>query len=103
MCASCQHWHQVALNNLSLCARISGIPTNTEWIPEALGRAKNVPLDIDIDLVARSSPEVLLVIPPHLSHNRELRLHNLSICHSDSIREIDSREAPALEHLEHRE
>ncbi|KAF8486832.1 hypothetical protein DFH94DRAFT_3537 [Russula ochroleuca] len=96
----CRFWREVALGDSSLWATISGIPTNTEWIPEMLARARNAPLDIDIDIGVTSNPEVLLVFPPHLSHTRELRLYSLSILHSDSVRAIYSREAPALEHFE---
>ncbi|KAH9980630.1 hypothetical protein BJV77DRAFT_1073459 [Russula vinacea] len=96
----CCFWGQVALGDSSLWATISGIPTNTEWIPEMLARARNAPLDIDIDLGETSNQEVLLMFPPHLSHTRELRLYSLSMLHSDSIRGIYSREAPDLEHFE---
>ena len=96
----CCFWRQVALGDSSLWATISGIPTNTEWIPEMLARARNAPLDIDIDLGETSNQEVLLMFPPHLSHTRELRLYSLSMLHSDSIRGIYSREAPDLEHFE---
>ena len=96
----CQHWRQVSLNNSVLWATIPGIPKSTEWISEMLVRAKNAPLDIEFHAGARSSPEALLMIPPHLSHTRQLHFYNLSTLHSDSIREIFSWEAPALEHFE---
>jgi hypothetical protein len=59
-----------------------------------LARAKNAPLDIAVTV------EALLMILPHLSHTRQLRLHSLSKLHYDSVREIHSWEAPALEHFE---
>ena len=96
----CRHWRQVALDNSSLWARIPDIWKHTEWISEMLARAKNAPLDIESHAGARPSPEALLMIPPHLSHTRQLRFRNLSTLHSDSIREIFSWEAPALEHFE---
>jgi hypothetical protein len=96
----CRRWRQVAIDDSSLWARIWGILTNTKWISEMLARAKNAPLEIELDDVGRSSPEALLMIPPHLSHTRQLRLHSLSMSHSGDIQEIFSREAPALEHLE---
>ena len=98
----CWHWRQVALDDSSLWARIRGIPMNTRWILEMLVRAKNAPLDIEfnLDVVARPSPEALLIILPHLSHTRQLRFHSLSRLHSDDVRKICSSEAPALEHFE---
>jgi hypothetical protein len=98
----CRHWRQVALGDSSLWARISGVPTklNTTLISEMLARARNAPLEINIDLVASPSPDVFLMFPPHLSHTRALRLHNLSTIHFESVREIFSREAPALEHFQ---
>ena len=98
----CRHWRQVALDDSSLWARICGLPTNTKWISEVLARGKNAQLDIELDLndVARSSPKALLMIPPYLSRTRQLRCHGLLMLHLDSIREIFSWEAPALEHFE---
>ena len=46
----CQRWRQVALDNPSLRVRISSTPTNISCILEMLARAKNAPLDLDIDL-----------------------------------------------------
>jgi hypothetical protein len=65
-----------------------------------LARAKNTPLDIELNALTTSSTEALLMIPPHLSHTRQLRLHSPSGLSSDSLREIYSCEAPALEHFE---
>ena len=96
----CRLWRQVALGDASLWARIAGSPTNTELIAEMLVRARNAPLDVDIDLRRALDPEVLDVFRPHISHTRELRLHGLSMPYSDSIRGIYSREAPALEHFQ---
>ncbi len=95
----CRHWRQVALDNSSLWARIWDFSVNTKWISEILARAKNAPLDIELDGVL-SNPEALLMIPPHVSHTRRLCLHSLSTLHSDTVREICSSEAPALEHFE---
>jgi F-box-like len=96
----CRHWRQVALDDSSLWAKIWGIPTNTKWISEMLARAKNAPLDVEFNAITRPSREALLMIPPHLSHTRHLRFHNLSTRHHDSVRGIYSCEAPALEHFE---
>jgi hypothetical protein len=96
----CRHWRQVALDDSSLWAQIWGIPTNAKWISEMLTRAKNAPLDIELDDLITSSEEALLMIPPHLSHTRQLRLHSLSGLSSDNVREIYSWDAPALEQFE---
>jgi hypothetical protein len=96
----CRHWRQIALDDSSLWAKICCIRTNTKWISEMLARAKNAPLDIEFNLLTRSSPEAFLMIPPHIFHTRQLRLHGLSLLHFDSVREIYSREAPALEHFD---
>ena len=98
----CRHWREVALDDSSLWAKISwGImPMKTKWISEILARAKNAPLDIEFKALTKSSEESLLMIPPHLSHTRQLHFHGLSKLHLDSVREIYSREAPALEDFE---
>ena len=96
----CRHWRQVAIDNSSLWARTSGIPKTTKWISEMLARAKNAPLDIDFNDFVNSNREMLLMIPSHLPHTRQLRLHDLSLRHSGIIQEIFSWEAPALEHFE---
>ena len=96
----CQLWREVALGDSSLWARISGVVTNKELASEMLVRARNAPLDVDIDLGGMSLPDVFPMFAPHLSHIRELRLHNLSIPLSDSVRGIYGREAPALEDFE---
>jgi hypothetical protein len=96
----CRLWRQVALGDSSLWARIEGFSEYTEWISEMLSRARNAPLDIDIDFDEVPSLEVLHMLPPHLSHSRELCLHYLSNIHSDGVRGIYTQEAPALEHFE---
>jgi hypothetical protein len=96
----CQMWRDVALADSSLWARISGVVTNKELVSEMLVRARNAPLDIDINLGGTSRPDVFLMFAPHLSHTRELRLHSLSMPLSDSVRGIYGREAPVLEHFE---
>ena len=98
----CRHWRQVALDDLSLWAKIWTIPRNIKWISEMLARAKNAPLDVEFTLepVAKSSQEALLMITPHISHTRQLRLYSLSTRHIDSFRGINSCEAPALEYFE---
>ena len=98
----CRYWRQVALGDSSLWARISGTMTdlNTASISEMLTRARNAPLEIEINSVA--APDVFLMLPPHLSHTRALRLHCVSELLLESIREFFGRlgEAPALEHFE---
>jgi hypothetical protein len=97
----CRFWRQVALGDLSLWARISGVPTNTELISEMLARARNMPLDIHTYLDGMSSPEVLLAMfSPHLFHTRELRLQFGSMLPSANFQDICSQEAPTLEHFE---
>jgi hypothetical protein len=98
----CRHWRQVALSDSSLWARISDIPIilNTALISEMLVRARNAPLeiDIDIDVADRPGPDMFLLFTLHLSHTRTLRLHNQSTF--ESVEEIFSREAPVLEYFE---
>ena len=96
----CRFWRQVALDDSSLWATISGISANIVLISEILARSRNAPLNINIRLGGRSGREVLRMFPPHLSHTRELRLHGPSMRHTDRVRRIYSREAPALEHFE---
>ena len=96
----CQFWRRVALDDSSLWATISSISPNTEFIFETLARARNAPLNIDIQLDGGSGEEVLRMLPPHLSHTRELRLHGPSILYSGGVLGIYNREAPALEYFE---
>jgi hypothetical protein len=96
----CQFWRRVALDDSSLWATISSISPNTEFISEMLARARNAPLNIDIHFDGGSGEEVLRMLPPHLSHTRELRLHGPSILYSGGVLGIYNREAPALEHFE---
>jgi hypothetical protein len=96
----CRHWRQVALDDSSLWAKIiCGIPTRTKWMSEMLARAKNAPLDIEFHTIIALDPEPLFMIPPHLSHTRQLRFHVFRLP-SDRVRVIYSCEAPALEHFE---
>ena len=97
----CRLWRQVALGCSSLWARISGMPTNVELVSEILARARNLPLDIDIDLDRMSSPKLLLrMLTTHLFHTRELRLQFMSMLESASFQDTCSQEALALEHFE---
>ena len=98
----CRHWRQVALDDSSLWARISriGPDLDTALISEMLARARNAPLEIDIDfLITNAKPDPMHLFPPHLSHTRVLRLH-MTKPDCEGVREIFSREAPALEHFE---
>jgi len=94
----CQYWRQVALNDSSLWATITGCLLRVRWISEMLVRARKVPLVID--MFSPDSPEVLSKLPPHISRTRELRLDGLSMLHSQGVREICALEAPTLEHFE---
>lgn len=94
----CQHWRQVALDDSSLWARIVGVSPSTEWISEALVRARDAPLLFDI--VGTLSPEVFYKFAPHMSHTRNLRLPRLSKHDSQVVREICASEAPVLEYFE---
>ncbi|KAI0280970.1 hypothetical protein BC826DRAFT_1180605 [Russula brevipes] len=116
----CRHWRQVALNDSSLWARISGSMTNTTWISETLARARNAPLAIEMfvtpgaetlsSMIAAhfvNTPEfrlrglTLSMFAAHFVHTHEFRLRGLVAPHNDDkIREICRLEAPALEHLE---
>ena len=96
----CRHWRQVALEDSSLWAKIWGDPRNTMWFSEMLARAKDAPLDIELKFSVWTSQGALLMIHPHFSHTRQLRLHNLSELYSDSIRKLFTSGAPALEHFE---
>ena len=81
----CQFWRRVALDDSSLWATISSISPNTGFISEMLARARNAPLNIDIHFDGGSGEEVLRMLPPHLSHTRELRLHGPSILYSGGV------------------
>jgi hypothetical protein len=95
----CRHWRQVALEDSSLWARISGRPANTTRISETLARARNAPLEID--LLVTPNAEILSMFTAHFAHTHEFRLRGLVTPHfHDNIREICSLEAPALEHFE---
>jgi hypothetical protein len=95
----CRHWRQVALDDSSLWARISGSTANTTWISETLARARNAPLTID--LFETQDAETLSMFTAHFAHTHEFRLRGLVTPHcDDNIREICSQEAPALEHFE---
>jgi F-box-like len=96
----CRLWRQVALDDSSLWATISGISANTVLISEMLARSRNAPLNINIRLGGTSVREVLRMFLPHLSNTRELRFHGPSMRHTGSVRGFYSREAPALEHFE---
>ncbi|KAI0290887.1 hypothetical protein BC826DRAFT_1106216 [Russula brevipes] len=68
----CRHWRQVALGDSSLWARISGYQISTAWISEALARARNAPLTIDV--LESPNPEALAMFLAHFAHTREFRL-----------------------------
>jgi hypothetical protein len=77
------------------------MPTNIELISEMLARARNAPLDIDIDLDGTPFPElILLMFPLHLSHTHRLSLHVATSLYFDGFRDIYIQEAPSLEHFE---
>ena len=94
----CRQWRQVALDDLSLWATITGFWPSTELMSESLVRARNAPLVIDFEVTP--SLEILSKFTPHISHIRELRLRNLSPLHSQGVQEICASEAPVLEHFE---
>ncbi|KAI0277173.1 hypothetical protein BGY98DRAFT_934577 [Russula aff. rugulosa BPL654] len=97
----CRHWRQVALDDSSLWARIPCIDSglDTALISEMLTRSRNAPLEIDISIM-RAIPNPMHMFPPHLSHTRALRLYGLEGSDFEGVREIFSREAPALLHFE---
>jgi len=94
----CRHWRQVALDDSSLWARVTGFSPSPEWISQTLVRARNAPLDIN--LVGVPNPELLSKFPPHISHTRQLRLRDLCMHHSQRVKDICALEAPVLEHFE---
>jgi hypothetical protein len=100
----CRHWRQVALDDSSLWARISGSRMTTAWISLALARARNAPLAID--LLGELDAETLAMFPAHFARIREFRLcglvahHLFAHHHTNNIRQICNMEAPALEHFE---
>ena len=97
----CRFWRQVALGDSSLWARILGMPTNLGLVSAMLARARNVPLDININLEGVSSPDaLLLMLTPHVFHTSELRLNFGFVLPSAFFRDICSQEAPALEHFD---
>ena len=94
----CQHWQQVALGDLSLWARITGISPDSKWISEMLVRAQNAPLIVDF--AETPVPEILSKFSLHIPRICKLRLRKLSLLPPQGLREIFALEAPALEHLE---
>ncbi|KAI0290882.1 hypothetical protein BC826DRAFT_517418 [Russula brevipes] len=95
----CRHWRQVALDDSSLWARISGYQMDTAWVPEALARARNAPLTID--LLGSPNPETLAMFLEHFAHTREFRLRDLVAHHlDDNVWKLCNLDAPALEHFE---
>ena len=96
----CWSWRRVALDDSTLWAKIWGIPTNEKWISEILARAKNAALNIELNAAVQPSQTVLLTTPSHLPRTSQFRCHNLSTPLSNTILEICSSEAPALEHFE---
>ena len=97
----CQRWRQVALDDTSLWARITGIPRRPWWIAEWLVRARNAPLVFGYwgSPSSAPSPEILTKFQPHISHTRELRLGGLGERHYRVVEEIFGLEAPALEYF----
>ena len=95
----CRHWRQVALDDLSLWARITVTESpSLDWISEMLVRARNAQLDIN--LMDGLTPELLSKFPPHIFHTRQLRLCGVHMYHSQRVKDICALEAPALEHFE---
>ncbi|KAI0280338.1 hypothetical protein BC826DRAFT_1180853 [Russula brevipes] len=94
----CRHWRQVALDDSSLWARISGY-RSTAWISEMLARARNAPLTVDF--CGTPNAETLAMLTAHFVHTHEFRLRGLGTPHfGDGVQEICSLEAPAMEHFE---
>jgi len=93
----CQHWRQVALDDSSLWARVTGFSPSPEWI-STLVHARNALLDIN--LVGMLDPKLLSKFPPHIPHPCQLRLRNLCMHHSQRVKDICALEAPVLEHFE---
>jgi len=94
----CQRWRQVALDDSSLWARITGLSPNARWTSEMLVRSRNAPLVIGFAVTP--GPEILSMFPPHIFRIRKLHLCRLSLRVSQGLQEICALEAPALEHLQ---
>ncbi|KAI0289297.1 hypothetical protein BC826DRAFT_1107155 [Russula brevipes] len=95
----CRHWRQVALDDSSLWARISGRLAKPTWISETLARARNAPLAIN--LFVAPNAETMSMFTAHFAHTHEFRLRGLVAPHNDdNIREICGLEAPSLKHFE---
>ncbi|KAI0280971.1 hypothetical protein BC826DRAFT_437204 [Russula brevipes] len=95
----CRHWRQVALDDSSLWARISGSMAKATWVCEMLARARNAPLSID--LFVKPDAETLSMFTAHFAHTHEFRLRGVVAAYfKHNIRKICSLEAPALEHFE---
>ena len=94
----CREWRQVALDDSSLWATMTGLCPSAAWISESLVRARNAPLVIDFEFTP--SLKILSKFTPHIFHIRELRLRNLSPLHYQGVQEICASEAPVLEHFE---
>ncbi|KAI0280966.1 hypothetical protein BC826DRAFT_437185 [Russula brevipes] len=95
----CRHWRQVALDDSSLWARISGSMMEATWVCEMLARARNAPLSID--LFVTPNAVTLSMFTAHFAHAHEFRLRGVVAAYfKHNIRKICSLEAPALEHFE---
>src|SRR5712672_32144 len=94
----CRWWRQIALDDSALWAHFSPYPRDKDWIAEQLSRARNAPLVIDLD--GSMSKDTSSLFTPHISHTRELYVHNFSSFHPDLVQEISIQKAPVLECLE---
>src|SRR5712672_1138819 len=93
----CRRWRQIALDDSTLWTRFSTSPRSRDWIAERLSRARNAPLIIEVDAMMRK--DTISLFTPHISHTRELYLHNITSIHFSAImQEISTQKAPALEH-----
>jgi len=91
----CRRWRQVALDDSTLWTRFLDSSQDKYWITKRLSRARNAPLVIKLSGSMRK--DTFSLFTPHISHTRELYLRNLSLLHSDIVREISIQKAPALE------
>ncbi|KAI0289299.1 hypothetical protein BC826DRAFT_1107158 [Russula brevipes] len=90
---------EVALDDSSLWARISGSMAKATWVCEMLARARNAPLSID--LFVKPDAETLSMFTAHFAHTHVFRLRGVVAAYfKHNIRKICSLEAPALEHFE---
>jgi len=97
-----RRWRQIALDDSTLWTHFSDLSKNKEWIAERLSRARNAPLVVELN--GSMGKDAFSLFSPHISHTRELYLHNLffrvSEIDPEIVRKIGIQKAPVLERFE---